>query len=74
MVELIDPKIFENNLSKSRIKEIRIGNSNSKIIIIDNFFVHPEKVREYALSAKYAKDIFLDFLQILGSFYILVGI
>ena len=38
MVELIDPSIFENNLSKSRVKEIRIGNSNSKLIIIDDFF------------------------------------
>ena len=56
MVELIDPSIFENNLNRSRIKEIRIGNSNSKLIIIDDFFVHPEKVREYALSAKYAKE------------------
>ena len=56
MVELIDPSIFENNLSRSRIKEIRIGNSNSKLIIIDDFFVYPEKVREYALSAKYAKE------------------
>jgi hypothetical protein len=54
MVELIDPKIFASNIKN--VTEKRIGNTNTKIIIVDDFFRYPDKVRDYALSAKYSKE------------------
>lgn len=55
MVELIDPQVFSIN-KNCKVSEKYIGKSNNKLIIVDNFFLFPNQVREYALSCSYAKE------------------
>jgi len=55
MVEVIDPQIFSIN-KNVKVSEKYIGKSNNKLVIVDNFFLFPNQVRDYALSCKYVKE------------------
>ena len=55
MVDLINPNDFRIRTGIYP-KVINIGNTNSRIVVINDFFLYPDKVREYALNCKYFKD------------------
>ena len=55
MVAVINPNDFRIRTGIYP-KVINIGNTNSRIVVIDDFFLYPDKVREYALNCKYFKD------------------
>ena len=55
LVEVIDARAFAIT-ERIEPNVIQIGNTNSRMVIIPNFFVYPDQVREYALNCKYFKD------------------
>lgn len=57
-VKVINPEeIFAIDHLRWRIMHYDIGNSGNRIIVIKNFFKHPDKLKEYAESVDYVNTI-----------------
>ena len=54
-MEVIDARAFAIT-ERIEPEIIQIGNTNSRMVIIPNFFLYPDQIREYALNCKYFKD------------------
>ena len=55
MINTLDHELFSFN-KHSVPKVIEIGNCKNKLVIVEDLFLYPDKVREYALNATYFKD------------------
>jgi hypothetical protein len=55
MINVIDSEIFKLDEKNITIEEKYIGNFDNKLLLVNNFFKYPQKVKEYALSCKYIK-------------------
>lgn len=55
VIKTVNYDKFEIN-DNLKLSEVYIGNTGSKIVKIDNFFKHPEFIREYALNAYYIDE------------------
>ena len=49
LVEVIDARAFAIT-ERIEPEIIQIGNTNSRMVIIPNFFLYPDQIREYALT------------------------